>query len=153
MIGAHDNEWLQTPIEVLTDLFKRVGLKTNTEKMEAMPCTTSSIRGHMSGEAFKRNRDGSESYREHQSRRIECPDLAKGSLAHHIRSRHGMTLRSTYGAMRAAPSSYWVSFPKTLQQKQCPVEWCSGTAPSRDKLCILEEGLKPLQNVNCAGCT
>jgi hypothetical protein len=105
---------------------------------------------------------GSELYRERQRRRVECPecgtDLAEGSLAHHMRSRHGTTLRSTYGATRAAPSSYWVSFTKTLQQKQCPVEGCSGTAPSRDNLrrhfahrhpedtlCILEEGLEPLR--------
>jgi hypothetical protein len=164
MIGARDDTWLHTSIGVLAELFDRVGLKTNTTRTEAMTCTPSTIQGYMSLEAYWPNRGvaGSDTFKERKHRRVECAecgtDLAAGSLAHHMmRSRHGTVLQSVYDAVGPVPSSYRVSFPKTMRQRLCPVEGCSGRALSgdllrrhfvhrhpEDTLCILEEGLEPL---------
>jgi hypothetical protein len=167
MIGARDNEWLQVAILRLTYLFDRIGLQTNTTKTEAMTCLPGPIQ-----EAYKRNRGvegNADTFCQRQRRHVECTvcgaNLACGSLQQHLRVRHGRIPAVIEDeAPEPARADYRVSFPKSLRQSNCPVPSCSGTAKSwdclghhfchlhpEDTLCILEEGLDPLQQCERCG--
>ena len=134
-ISSRDPEWLQGAIDVLADLFGRVGLKTNTDKTEVMICHPGHISTRISDEAYgRRMGQGGLTFREKSRQRVECPmchvGLAQSSLSHHMKTRHGQD-----GLHVAAPApvataavSYQVSFPKVDCVKgrgaACPVGGC-----------------------------
>jgi hypothetical protein len=85
LIAARDNDWLQSALGVLTELFERVGLQTNTSKTKAMTCIPGYISTRISSPSYKRRTGrGGPSYRARQRQRVECPvceaGLAAGSL-------------------------------------------------------------------------
>lgn len=172
LIASRNAEWLQMAINRLAELFERMGLRTNTDKMETMTCTPGYISSQVSSQAYKRRMDGTGlSYREHKRRRVNCStcgkDLAAGSLAQHMRVQHGQHPEDGIGRADAPgrqPAEYRVSFPKTATRAQCPVAGCPGTATSwsnlrrhfahrhpDDTVTILEEGSTPLPKCERCG--
>ena len=164
MIASRSSEWLQQALVVLTDLFRRCGLKTNTTKTVAMTCVPGHIRTNVSQESYRRRTRevGGPDPRARQRRRVECSEcgksLAAGSLRNHLLTQHGIARRPLQGeAPTAPPAEYTVSFPKTLRTKACPVAGCGGSAKTHqslrrhflhrhvaDTLVILQEGSHPL---------
>ena len=164
LLGARDHEWLQKAIDVLVDLFMRVGLHTNTTKTQTMTCTPGYIRTHQSSSTYRRRiGGGGESYRERQRRRVECPEcgksLAESSLPQHSLSQHGIVTFPpvSAGVPQHPPAEYRISFPRTVKHRACPVEGCGNLATSHvkmrthfahrhptDVIVILEEGTAPL---------
>jgi len=165
LLASRSASWLQEALEVLTDLFERVGLRTNTTKTVAMTCVPGFIRSHVSDTSYRRRTSGEgASLRERQRRRVECSEcgksLAASSLSTHLLTQHGKAPRNIAARNDSAgrqPAEYRVSFPKTLRCLICPVEGCGGSARSheglrrhfmhrhvRDTLVILQEGSHPL---------
>jgi len=164
LLGSRDAEWLQQALDVLVDLFMRLGLYTNTTKTVTMTCTPGYIRTHQSDTTYgRRIGGGGLSYRERQRRRVECPEcgksMAEGSLPQHSLSQHGIVSfpPAAAGVPQPPPENYRISFPKTAKRRVCPVDDCGYFAPSHvamrthfahrhptDGIVILEEGTTPL---------
>jgi hypothetical protein len=108
------------------------------------------------------------SYRERQCQRVECPkcaqEMSQGALKMHRQCTHSVEdMEAAPAAALQPPVNYYVSFPKTIRSKPCPVLACLGRACSTaglwahfqrlrptDTICILEEGNNPL--TRCANC-
>ena len=88
LVVARDHEWLQHAIDVLSGLFKWVGLRTNINKTKCMSCMPGHISNWMSTAAYKHHMEGTSlSHWECQRHRVECSEcgveLAASSLQHH----------------------------------------------------------------------
>ena len=91
MIVARDPEELQVAFDVLTGLFNRFGLRTNTTKTEAMVFLPGRIRTPLTAEAYEARMD--DTFRaEKTGRRVECHicqrSLAVGSLRSHLSTQY-----------------------------------------------------------------
>ena len=91
LVVARDPDELQMVFDVLTGLFDRVGLRTNTDKTEAMVFLPGKLRTPLSSESYESKMD--REYREKKSgRRVACTichaDLAVGSLRSHLVTQH-----------------------------------------------------------------
>ena len=89
LIRSNNKEWLQWAFDVLTVLFKRVGLKTNVKKTKAMTCQPANITDHVSDCAHSRGMTGQgQTCQERKRRRVVCPEcnapLAEASLKSHV---------------------------------------------------------------------
>jgi hypothetical protein len=174
LIAARDNDWLQSALGVLTELFERVGLQTNTSKTKAMTCIPGYISTRISSPSYKRRTGrGGPSYRARQRQRVECPvceaGLAAGSLKQHMLTQHGTDMGVDLFSDRAdtpgrQPQEYRISFPALSARASCPVDGCTGVSTTRtnlrrhfvhrhpqDTLCILEEGSHPLPKCELCG--
>ena len=70
LIAARDPKTLQTAFDLLTGLFDRVGLETNTAKTEVMVFLPGRIRSCLSVEAYKSRTDAL--YRATRGGKVEC---------------------------------------------------------------------------------
>jgi Reverse transcriptase (RNA-dependent DNA polymerase) len=96
-VSSRDPAWLQGAIDVLAELFGRVGLKTNTDKTEVMICHPGHIRTRVSDEAYGQQLGfGGLTFRERSCQKVECPTchvgLAQSSLRRHMQTRHGQDI-------------------------------------------------------------
>ena len=57
-IASTSRDILQDSMDILTDLFDRVGLRTNTEKTKVMTCVNEKIRLRQSEEVYRNQREG-----------------------------------------------------------------------------------------------
>ncbi len=57
-IASRDPEFLQKALDMLVEIFRRTGLKTNTKKTQAMVCTPGKIRVQLSRTSYRRMREG-----------------------------------------------------------------------------------------------
>eukprot|EP00985_Skeletonema_marinoi_P025407 scaffold18646_cov184-Skeletonema_marinoi.AAC.2 len=93
-IASTDAGLLQRSVDVVTDLFDRVGLKTNVAKTKVMTCVDARIRVRQSDEVYYNARHGFRSAKEWNRRRVECDkcglDLSEASLNKHLETQHGV---------------------------------------------------------------
>ena len=93
-IASTDAELLQRSVDVLTDLFDRVGLKTNVSKTKVMTCVDARIRVRQSDEVYYNTRHGFRTREEWNRRRVECDkcgmELSAASLNSHLETQHGV---------------------------------------------------------------
>ena len=141
LVASPDKQWLQQAFEVLSDLFARMGLKTNTEKTKVMICTPGYIRTYYSTHAYKRKvEDQGDTYRERKRRRTTCAscakDLALGSLLSHMRTQHGEELPPPMLVAAPPPREFTVGpWPKGQAFLQpCPFEECPFRAQTQNLL-------------------
>ena len=52
-LASRDAEFLQRPLDLLVGLFERVGLETNTSKMQTMICILGRIRTKLPAESYQ----------------------------------------------------------------------------------------------------
>ena len=95
LVAGTNGPWLQGAVDLLTELFARMGLQTNISKTKMMSCTPGYIRTTVSDAAYRRHTgEGGDTHRAQQRRRVTCSecgkDLAQGSLGMHLRSQHGV---------------------------------------------------------------
>ena len=57
-IASQDPKFLQKALDMLVEIFRRTGLKTNTKKTQAMVCTLGKIRVQLSQNLYRRMREG-----------------------------------------------------------------------------------------------
>ena len=91
LVAARDADTLQKAFDILTGLFDRVGLRTNTTKTEVMICVAGRIRTPLDQDAYEARM--SDLHRaERKGRKVEFPTcgetLAVGSLRSHLTSQH-----------------------------------------------------------------
>merc|ERR1711966_193049 len=120
---------LQLAFDLLTALFDRVGLKTNTTKTEAMRFLPGRIRQGLSDEAYLALMD-LEARAAAAARKVRCElcqvELATSSLVSHLESQHDV--RHCYlgeAVCPVAPASYTARFMPATGKWLCPVPDCS----------------------------
>ena len=91
IIAHQDAVWLQDSLNVLIEIFDRVGLRTNTSKTKAMICVPGKIRTRLTILVYNRTM-GCLDDAEDGSRRVECNKcgqlLKEGLLAIHLETHH-----------------------------------------------------------------
>ena len=143
LVASTQPESLNRAFDVLTGLFDRVGLQTNTAKTVAMVFHPCHAPGGMSEAAYVRQVTGKgPKFRECQQMRVECTEcgveVTAGLLLTHRQSQNGVG-RGDRGGHPPPPReshTYQVSFPKHLSRLRCPVAGCLGGASSRTNLRI-----------------
>lgn len=161
LLAARSPEWLQSGFSWLVELFKRVGLMTNSEKTKAMTCYPYSIRGMESAAAYRRQYDSHlPDFKLRKRQRVAS------SLASHLRMQHSLAPPTDFSSAEAEEhrGDYEVSFPSTTQSVSCPVNSCVGRLKLRNSLGthfsrrhphaslrIIEEGPVPLPKCEQCG--
>ncbi len=69
-LTSWDVGFLQHALDILVDLFERVGLQTNTSKTQTMICTLGQIRTQLPAESYRRMQQGTAG--EWNARNVEC---------------------------------------------------------------------------------
>jgi hypothetical protein len=136
-LASRDAGFLQHALDILIDLFERVGLKTNTSKTQAMICTPGRIRTQLPTESYRRMRQGRVTASEWNSRDVECrqcgKELKASSLGCHLADVHDIYQQAVVAEElleTRPPLLYTVHamlYPGTLA---CPYPRCQGQ--SRD---------------------
>ena len=177
LLSATDAVWLQFALEQLVAIFRRVGLKANATKTQAMICYPTAIPTAYSEAAYLRRTTGvGPTSKERRREKIQCPScdtsLARASLRQHLQSVHGEELLpSTLHLTQPVgpPQLYTTSIPIT-DPVSCPVPNCphriTGRATQTTRsynmrkhfmyrhpqhsLCLRNEGSEPL--LRCDRC-
>ena len=93
-IALRDPVLLDHALVIILGLFKRVGLCTNTTKMEAMICTPGKIRMRLSASSYYRRYAGFGDARGWARRQVECDkcgtSMLASSLEGHMETQHGV---------------------------------------------------------------
>ena len=121
-------EHLQLVFDLLTSLFNRVGLKTNTTKTKAMSFLPRRIRQGLSDKAYLARIDP-EAREATTVQKVQCElcqvDLVVGSLALHLETQHNM--RHCYlgkAVCPVAPPSYEAQYMPATGKWLCAVPDC-----------------------------
>ena len=131
MIVARDPDDLQVAFDVLTGLFDRVGLRTNTTKTEAMVFLPGKIRTPLTAESYEARMD--DVYRaEKTGRRVEChicqSSLAVGSLRSHLSTQHDeyqcFVVKDSQEGPLLPPRRLTAAFFHEEGKFRCPVPAC-----------------------------
>ena len=88
--------WLKSAFVLLTGVFDRVGLRTNSCKTVGLVCRPFWAAGVRADEAYTRRMTGEgRCFKEQQRGRVSCPEygkeLAKGSMVTHCQNQHGVS--------------------------------------------------------------
>ncbi|EJK60561.1 hypothetical protein THAOC_19061 [Thalassiosira oceanica] len=145
-------------MDILTDLFDRVGLRTNTEKTKVMTCVNEKVHVRRSEEVYRNTTAGFHTEKDWRNRRVTCDhcglEMSAKSLPGHLESQHGI-YRSrvidrdlvlddresiTYAVMQS-PSGAW----------DCPVPDCPGSVQTPWNLRRHFRDRHPLDLVNVPG--
>ena len=93
MIAARTPKTLQDSIDILCGLFDRVGLRTNTDKTEAMTLLPGRIRTCLSEDAYLSRMDALQR-KARNSKKVEChvcrKEFVVGALESHVATQHGL---------------------------------------------------------------
>ena len=136
VVAGRDVEFVQESLDIIVDLFERVGLRTNTSKTVSMACIPGRIRTRLTTSTYHRVRAGMERTGDWRRRKVTCDicdaTLSANSLDSHLQTQHGV-FRSrvidqcflveeprrpvVYKAVQAADGQYF-----------CPVPGCPGSA-------------------------
>jgi hypothetical protein len=89
VLSARDPVWLQGTFNILIDLFKHVGLKINTKKMQVLTCVPGKIRESMSKEVHHDSRLGQTLSTKRKRLQVDCnicsERLQASSLQSHLK--------------------------------------------------------------------
>ncbi len=87
-LASRDAGFLQHALDILVDLFKRVGLQTNTSKTQTMICMPGRIWMQLPTESYRRMQRGRVTAGEWNARDVECQQCGKelkaSSLGRHL---------------------------------------------------------------------
>ena len=157
-IASTSQQVVQDSMDILTELFDRVGLRTNTEKTKVMTCVNEKVQVRRSEEVYRNTTAGFHTEKDWRNRRVTCDhcglEMSAKSLPGHLESQHGI-YRSrvidrdlvlddresiTYAAMQS-PSGAW----------DCPVPDCPGSVQTPWNLRRHFRDRHPLDFVNVPG--
>jgi len=130
--ASWDPVFLQTALDVLVELFERVGLETNRLKMQAMICTPGRIRTQLPTASYHRMRLGFQSSEEWEARRVTCShcnaSMQAHSLPHHLATLHGVYQQTVVvGELLDEHASVTYTAEQRYDGKlPCPVVGCLG---------------------------
>ncbi len=129
---SRDPVFLQTALDILVELFERVGLETNRLKTQAMICTPGRIPTQLPNASYHRMRLGFQTSKEWEAHRVTCSHC-KDSMQARSLPRHLATLQGVYQQTVVAGELLddRASVTYTAEQRfdgklQCPVDGCLG---------------------------
>ncbi len=132
-LASWDAGFLQHALDILVDLFKRVGLQTNTSKTMVMICTPGGIRTQLSTESYRQMQHGRVMALEWNFRGVECRQCGKvlkaSSLGRHLADVHDIYQQAVVAKelLEVRPPVLYmvneVSYPGALS---CPYPGCEG---------------------------
>jgi hypothetical protein len=93
-LASRDAEFLQRALDILVSLFEKVGLETNTSKMQTMICTPGRIRTQLPTKSYRQLQRGHVTTAEWNARDVKCTKCRKmmkaSSLCRHLADMHGI---------------------------------------------------------------
>jgi Reverse transcriptase (RNA-dependent DNA polymerase) len=109
-IGSRDDSWLSNELQILSDLFRRVGLESNAAKTKSMSCLPGKICTSFSEPAYQCRAPGAgATYRDRLREVVPCPDCGKpmtrGSLPLYCRRQHGREPPQTWNRVNIAATA------------------------------------------------
>ncbi len=132
-LASRDAGFLQHALTLLADLFKRVGLQTNTPKTQTMICTPGRIRTQLPSESYRRMIIGRVTASEWNSRDVECHQCGKemkaSSLSRHLAEVHNIYQQTVVAKELlelCPPVLYTVSAGLHARGLPCPYPQCLG---------------------------
>ena len=163
-IMGRDTDWVQEELEIIVDMFRRVGMEKNLDKMKAMICTQGLIWVQIREAMYKRRETGEgEKFWERKRTSVsylECgTEVAASSIRNHLWQSNGVILPQTRGVHvgGGGATTYVVSFPRILKLVECPVIGCTAKAHSagsmqenfmyrhlHPKVSVMHEGIETL---------
>ena len=133
-IASRSKQQLQIAIDLLVDLFERVGLRTNTSKTKGMTCVNGRIRTRLSEEVYKNSRVGFHTQLDWERRTVECDqcgmEMQANSLRNHLETQHGVYQSRVLNRdlVDDRPSqTYHARHNAATGQYICPVPNCVGS--------------------------
>ena len=132
-LASRDAGFLQHALDILVDLFERVGLQTNTSKTQTMICTPGRIRTQLPTESYRRMRRGRVTASEWNSRDVECRTCGKAlkasSLGRHLADVHDIYQQTVIAEELLEirpPVLYTVDVRLRIGALACPFPGCEG---------------------------
>jgi hypothetical protein len=131
-LASWDPEFLQQVLDILVNLFARVGLETNVKKTQMMICTPGRIQTQLPTASYARMREGLTTAEEWDSGEVQCHQCNKvmsvSSLCRHLADQHKVyqqvvVAEELLGAR--AGVTYYVH-PDLGGGLKCPVPGCAG---------------------------
>jgi hypothetical protein len=131
-LASRDPVFLQRAIDLIVELFARVGLKTNVQKTQAMICTPGRIRIQLPSDSYAHMHGGRMSAGEWDSRKVQCLHrkafMKASSLRPHLASQHviyqAVDVPEDYLVPRTAVM--YQADPKYNGRLPCPIPGCLG---------------------------
>jgi len=139
-LAGEDPVSVQTAIDIITDLFLRVGLHMNAAKTKAMTSLGAKAPRRQSSKSYERRLTGEgETYRERVAQRSACPECGKLITRAHLNSHlryvhhkigaHGSQILSP-SPTRDVPRTYVINIPDPKTPVSCPVALCDFWTPA-----------------------
>jgi hypothetical protein len=133
-LASRDVGFLQHALNILIDLFERVGLQTNTSKTQMMICTPGRIRTQLPTESYRRKRRGRVTASEWNLRDVECRTCGKmlkaSSLGRHLADVHDIYQQTVIAKelleIRFPPVLYTVDVRLRIGALACLFPGCKG---------------------------
>jgi hypothetical protein len=130
--ALRDPVFLQTALDIVVELFKRVGLKTNCLKMQAMICTPGRIRTQLPTASYHCMRLRFHTSDDWEARRVSChhcgTKMQARSLPRHLATQHGV-YQQTVVAEELLEQRASVAYREERHPNgklMCPVGGCLG---------------------------
>ena len=156
-IASKDAEFPQEALDILIEMFKRVGLATNTKKTLAMVCTPGNIRLQLPTDSYRRLREGVATGEEGK-RAVVCHMCEAGlqarSIRLHLKSNHDIYQQVVVAdyLLEAHPSICYEA--ERVGRKvpiKCPFPGCPGKLSSAYMLRWHFRDLHPARSSRRAG--
>ena len=131
-LASKDPEFLQRALNVLVDLFARVGLETNVQKTQTMICMPGRIRTQLLTASYQRMQRGLVTAEEWDSQKVQCQQCSKlmavSSLRCHLVDQHKI-YQQVVVAEELLEARVAVTYLVNLElsgRLVCPVPGCVG---------------------------
>jgi hypothetical protein len=131
-LASRDAEFLQHPLELLVDLFKRMGLMTNRSMMQTMICTPGWVQTQLPTNTYQWLQRGRVTAAEWNVRDVECPQWGMLMKASSL-GRHLADIHDVYQLMVVAeewlelhPAETYGVTNWSLAGLACPIPGCDG---------------------------
>ena len=157
--ASRDPVFLQTALDILVELFERVGLETNRLKTQAMICTPGRIRTQLPTASYHRMHLGFQTSEQWEACRVNCSHcnatLQARSLPRHLATLHWIYQQTVVAGelLDERASITYMAEQRPEGKLQCPVDGCLGVLKDgwtmrrhfrdihfRDKAIVKKEG-------------
>ena len=152
-LASRDPDFHQRALDVLVNLFVRVGLETNVKKTQMMICMPGRICTQLPTASYQRMKIGLVTAEEWDSRRVQCRQCGKliavSSLRRHLADQHEI-YQEVVVAEELLVARIAVTYPVTAELSgriECPVPGCAGVLTSGWMLRRHFRDLYPLDRV------
>jgi hypothetical protein len=152
-LASRDPDFLQRALDVLVDLFARVGLEANVKRTQTMICTPGRIRTQLPTASYQRMKRGLVTAEEWDSWKVQCQQCGKSmtasSLRRHLADQHEI-YQEVVMPEELLEARVAVTYLVTAELEgriACPVPGCAGVLTSGWMLQRHFRDLHPLNRI------